>query len=234
MHEASNPCWPLMEDLMKPKLTQKHAIYALSLMTAGAWAVLLAEHVIPDAKAVAPEGASRSLQQLDVERINIVDADGTVRLVIANQERFPDPVVRGKTIERSIRKTAGMVFYDDKGNEVGGLASSTGPKGHAMGALILDYGVQPTDGIGLMKSETPDGKSYMAGLIVSDRLPYVPGEIKTSEGVSRIWVGNQSQDASLELSDTEGNTRIRIAVGKDNVPRFDVLDAQGKVVKSLF
>ena len=85
MHEASNPCWPLMEDLMKPKLTQKHAIYALSLMTAGAWAVLLAEHVIPDAKAVAPEGASRSLQQLDVERINIVDADGTVRLVIANQ-----------------------------------------------------------------------------------------------------------------------------------------------------
>lgn len=215
---------------MKTRFTQKHALWTLSLLTAGAWAVLLAQHAIPDAKA---EGAGKPIGQLDVERINIVDADGKVRLVIANQERFPDPVVRGKTIERSIRQTSGMVFYDRQGNEAGGLATSTGPKGHVLGALILDYGVQPTDGIGLMKTESPDGKSYSAGLVVADRLPYMPGEIRTSEGVSRIWVGNQSQNASMELSDTKGNTRIRIAVGRDDVPRFEVLDAQGNVVRRV-
>ncbi len=68
-----------------------------------------------------------------------------------------------------------------------------------MSGLILDYGYQPTDGVGIVKFESADGKEYMVGFSIADRLPYVPGEIKTSEGVSRLWLANESQNAKTRV-----------------------------------
>ena len=36
-------------------------------------------------------------EEIDVERINIVEADGKLRMTISNQERVPDPVINGNT-----------------------------------------------------------------------------------------------------------------------------------------
>ncbi|MCD9033908.1 hypothetical protein LDO32_19550 [Luteimonas sp. Y-2-2-4F] len=209
----------------------KSSVLMWSLL-AGAWGLSLAHWLLPDARASA-EGADAPPRELTVERINIVDRDGTTRLVIANAERFPDPVVRGKTLERSIRTTAGIVFYGTDGVETGGLASMTGPRGHRMAGNILDFTHQPTDGIGMMKMESPDGASWMAGLTIADRLPYVPGEVTTSEGVSRIVLANSNRNASLEIADTAGKPRIRIGVDAQDVPRIEVLDAEGRVTGRL-
>ena len=203
----------------------------LGALTIGVWGLLLLHWLAPDARASAKQAAST--QEITVQRINIVDADGHTRLVLAGQDRFPDPVVRGKSVPRSIHDTAGIVFYDAAGNEAGGLATAHTQGSTGMGALILDYGYQPTDGIGLVKTESADGKHFTAGLTISDRRPYKPGPIDSSEGVSRIWLSNSDRDASLEIADTRGKPRIRIGVDAQDRPSFEILDGDGKVVKDL-
>jgi len=37
-------------------------------------------------------------EEIDVERINVVEKDGKVKLVISNKDRFPDPVIKGRAI----------------------------------------------------------------------------------------------------------------------------------------
>ena len=60
-------------------------------------------------------------EEIDVERINLVGKDGRVQLVLANKERLPDPVIDGKTLKRSGLPTPGLIFYNDEGDECGGL-----------------------------------------------------------------------------------------------------------------
>jgi hypothetical protein len=197
---------------------------------------LIAERILSPAVAAPAQASSQrsgQTREITVERINIVDGDGKARLVIAGSGRFPDPIVRGKPVTRSIRNTAGIVFYDTDGNEAGGIATMTSPQGHMMSGLIFDYGHQPTDGIGIVKQETADGSGFVAGLSVADRRPYKPGDIESSEGVSRIWLANENREAKLELNGTDGRPRIRIGVDAENAPYFQVLDADGKLVRRI-
>src|SRR6266480_294070 len=62
----------------------------------------------------------RNLGEITVERINVVDANGTLRLVISNKDRMHPGVMDGKSIDRP-RPVAGMLFFNDEGDEVGGL-----------------------------------------------------------------------------------------------------------------
>jgi hypothetical protein len=50
---------------------------------------------------LAQSGQKQRFTELDVERINIVDAKGTVNLVIANRERAPDQVMEGQSRPRA-------------------------------------------------------------------------------------------------------------------------------------
>ena len=136
---------------------------------------MVAVHVLwdfkPEANAAAvPMSGKATLSELTVERIKIVDSTGKTRVILSNADRFPDPMVRGKPVPRSIHTSAGLLLYYDEGNEAGGLATSRRPKGHELPPLILDYGHQPTDGIRLVKSESPDGKHYTAGRTIAGRL----------------------------------------------------------------
>src|SRR5204862_3065620 len=67
----------------------------------------------------------QNLGEITVERINVVDADGTLRLVISNKDRMHPGVVGGKTIQRA-RPYAGFIFFNDQGDEAGGLTLAGG------------------------------------------------------------------------------------------------------------
>ena len=62
----------------------------------------------------------QKVSELTAERINIVDADGTLRLVISNKDRMHPGVIGGKIIQRE-RPVAGLLFFNDHGDEAGGL-----------------------------------------------------------------------------------------------------------------
>jgi hypothetical protein len=59
--------------------------------------------------------------EIDVHRINVVEADGTLRMVLSNKTRLPGIIVKGKEYAHEDRKTAGILFFDDEGTENGGL-----------------------------------------------------------------------------------------------------------------
>lgn len=62
----------------------------------------------------------QNLGEITAERINIVDADGTLRLVISNKDRMHPGVIGGKVLQRP-RPYAGFLFFNDQGYEAGGL-----------------------------------------------------------------------------------------------------------------
>ena len=59
--------------------------------------------------------------QITVHRINVVEPDGTPRLVISNKSEFPGGFFKGKVLTRPARSSAGMLFMNDEGTENGGL-----------------------------------------------------------------------------------------------------------------
>ena len=59
---------------------------------------------------------------IDVGRINVLEPDGTIRLAISNKAHFPDPIIDGKSYPlRGGAKPAGLIFFNDLGDEDGGL-----------------------------------------------------------------------------------------------------------------
>ncbi|AFD08835.1 hypothetical protein [Solitalea canadensis] len=83
-------------------------------------------------------------KEISAERINIVESNGQLRMVIANKERSPEVLAYGKPLTPPIpgANRPGLVFYNDEGTENGGLVfmggkDSTG-KYHATGHLSFD------------------------------------------------------------------------------------------------
>jgi len=72
----------------------------------------------------AKQSASRkeAFNEIDVQRINIVEPDGAVRMIISDTARAPGVIFKGKEYPHPDgRKVAGMIFYNDEGTENGGL-----------------------------------------------------------------------------------------------------------------
>ena len=61
-----------------------------------------------------------TFDQINVHRINVVEPDGTLRLVISDHAKLPGIITRGKE-QPFARPQAGMIFYNDEGSENGGL-----------------------------------------------------------------------------------------------------------------
>lgn len=206
------------------------------------------------------QNTKQKFREIDVERINVVEPDGKLRMVIANKEREPDPVINGKTFSgaRKGAKSAGIIFFNDEGDECGGLAFH-GAAGRAGGSLMFDQFHQDQT-VGIAYSQSNDRKS--AGLHVWDR-PETPADVlvekvraiermpngpekqaeaekmKQSQargelGAHRIFVGKgQDGSAGVIIADRFGKNRIVMVVDDKNAAHLHFLDEAGKVVASI-
>jgi hypothetical protein len=101
---------------------------------------------------------NRKFGTIDVERINIVEKDGTVKMVITNVEHFP---TKGDSINNRVyherKKRSGMLFFNEDGIECGGFIYDGTKKenGHSAG-LSLTY--DQYDGDQVMQLKTIDSK----------------------------------------------------------------------------
>lgn len=201
--------------------------------------------------------------EIDVERVNVVEKDGKVRMVIANKEREPDNVMNGKTYRRRGR-SAGIIFYNDEGNENGGLAfgGSKGADGKpsAYGALNFDrYDQDQTVSLqyneangrrtsGLQIVDRPDIplSKFAERVQALDRLPEseqaaankaLEADYKRGEfGIeaTRLFAGSgRNRSAVVELSDPKGKPRLRLSVDSTGAAGLEFLDADGKVTSRL-
>ncbi|MHB1313381.1 MAG: hypothetical protein ACYC3L_15295, partial [Gemmatimonadaceae bacterium] len=62
-------------------------------------------------------GAPSAPRELTLERLNIVDADGRVRLVLANGRRLPAPVLDGVLMSREDGNAPGLLYSNAAGDE---------------------------------------------------------------------------------------------------------------------
>jgi len=66
---------------------------------------------------------NQKFTEIDVERINIIEKDGTVKMVITNVERFPtgQDKINNKITNSNRKKRSGMLFFNEDGIECGGF-----------------------------------------------------------------------------------------------------------------
>ena len=203
------------------------------------------------------------LRELEVERIDIVEHDGTLRMVISNTSCAPDPVMDGKVIgKRDGGDFAGIIFYNGEGDECGGLVySGKREDGHySAGANLLFDQFKQDQIVGIEYGEW-NGQRH-AGLSLWER-PEIPLSevVEKSKAIEampegpekaqahgqlfetarlgphfsrRVYVGKDSTNtAVVNLSDVKGRVRLRLAVDADGAPKLEFLNENGEVIASL-
>jgi hypothetical protein len=58
------------------------------------------------------QSKKQKFEEIDVERINIVEKNGKLDMVISNHERQHPGIVNGKIIERKEPRPPGMIFFN--------------------------------------------------------------------------------------------------------------------------
>jgi len=62
-----------------------------------------------------------TVEELTAKRINIVEPNGQLRLVLSNKEKAPEVLFYGKPVGIQKDGRAGIIFYNDENTECGGL-----------------------------------------------------------------------------------------------------------------
>ncbi len=201
----------------------------------------------------------RRFREIDVERLNVIEPDGTLRLVLSDRTRYPGVIVKGNEHPSSRgQPQAGLLFFNDEGTEDGGIAyAATRRKGgyQAMGEIMFDqYGQNQT--VGLSYEEVNGRRT--AGLHVWDRPDSVPiarlvdsfevishmpeGPEQTralqayrrATGTTRVFAGKTADRvATVALSDVYGRPRLRLLVDSTGAARIEFLDSTGRVTTSV-
>ncbi|MQA38322.1 hypothetical protein [Rugamonas aquatica] len=201
--------------------------------------------------------------EITVGRINIVEPDGTKRIVISNKAQFPGDFMQGKEGARPDRSSfAGMLFINEEGTENGGLIQkgSIAADGKISSGLSLTFDrFRQDQALQLMNNDSATHQT--TGIKINDvplytvtsledhsrfreaarKLPKADQEAywqKLSDqgrlSNNRIWLGNtRDKGSSLQLNDAQGRVRMMLLVSADGKAEIQMLDEAGKVSKTI-
>jgi len=196
-----------------------------------------------------------SFDEISVQRINIVEPDGTLRMVLSDRSKAPGLIIKGKEYPHEERKTAGILFFNDEGTENGGLIfggmKDKNGKVESWGHLSFDQYEQ--DQVFTIDAGEEDGHRK-SGLALWDRGDYPLAEILEASlriqklpqaqqedewkkfeashpgDTQRAYLGRVGdRSVGLRLMDQEGRDRLRLRVNPDGSPEIQFLDESGRV-----
>lgn len=198
-------------------------------------------------------------KEVTVERINIVEPDGTLRMVISNKARTPGIYMKGREYLPGFRDTAGLIFLNDEGSETGGLSfsGSQGADGvaRALGHISFDGYMQ--DQL-IAMTATQEGETRRATVVINDQpfwditeflellesiadLPPEEQQARLEDflasrpsGQNRMILGRGSdRTLALAMKDEQGRPRIVMSIAPDGTPTLQFLNASGEVISRL-
>jgi len=202
------------------------------------------------------QNRKQKFEEIDVERINVVEQDGQVKMVISNKERLPGPgnIVSGKFGKRVGLKGSGILFYNEKGDECGGLQNiGQEQDGKYVASSLLTFDKYNGDQVMGIKFEENNAKRKV-GFNVWDQPDVSPEEqkknwdeahklkpgpqrdalMRQAAAQDRVFIGRSfDKSATVTLFDPNGRPRVRMAVGQDGEPKLEFLDASGNVLETL-
>jgi hypothetical protein len=239
-------------------LTQEHGMSLLSYLPSRQSVGTLCTGIVCALALTGLKGKTR-FTEIDVERINVIDSAGGIRMVISNRERSPRIMHRGTPIGRAGGGRPGMIFYNDEGTESGGLlfaGATVNGRTSSSGSLTLDQ--YERDQTVALQTVESDG-TRRAGLSVIDyagpttaelvrrgdsiaRLPAgaqrnaARRELRAlGAGRMRVYVGRSRDDGAslVSLSAGDGSERLRLSVDTAGVAVIEFLNDSGRVVKRI-
>ena len=210
-------------------------------------------------------GFARNRQQtqfdeINVHRINVIEPDGTPRMIISNEDARPGSFVKGKEHPRPDRKGAGVYFYNNEGTEAGGLifGSFLDKNGRVEEANVhlsfdqydqdqifaVDAGREMSGKFSMLRMNDVEDAPLSERMEAGERISRMPeSERKTAWEKfnaihtpmrTRVLLGRVEDKSSvLQLKDLEGRNRLILKVAPDGNPSIQLLDAEGHVGKEL-
>lgn len=160
------------------------AVLGLALSATVAW-ILMTDSGMPDV--------------LTAERLEIVEPDGSLSMVLANSQRPAVATIDGKVLmegqDEERRGTPTIVFFDGRGDEVGGMmfgVRETGDGYSAIRHLSLD-GHNQDQTVVLMHYQNPEGST--SGLRIVDR-----PDVSILDGLARLGLSAGASREQLQAA----------------------------------
>src|ERR1700684_4282384 len=192
-----------------------------------------------------------SFAEIDVQRINVREPDGTLRMTISNSATAPGLIFKGKEHAFPNRQAAGILFFDDEGTEDGGLLFGGAKKGqNASSGGHLSFDQYEQDQV-ISLDQTEEHGRRRAGLTFFDRPASslsmdLVDKMDTPEGSAqfeaqaaaggfgypRVFIGkNEERESTVILRDAKGLARLRLSVTPAGSASIEFIDAAGKIVR---
>lgn len=235
----------------EPRLLKSYAVFVTALL--GPLGLAAFRQEAPRAR----------FSEIDVERINIVEPDGKLRMVISNRPRSIGPIYQGKPFGYQGGGRPGIIFFNDEGTENGGLtfAGKRGDDGKYAASSGFSFDQFNQDQVVYLQYADENGRRRM-GLTIADRadaniydlinerdaiekLPDASARAaalrkwqEPRDGVplfaQRVYVGRDATKAAVvDLSDPSGKPRLRLKVDAQGEPSLEFLDEEGHVILRL-
>lgn len=203
-----------------------------------------------------------TLEKLTVQRLDVVEKDGTPRFIVSNSATQPGLIWGNKEFKHHSREGGGILFFNRQGDEVGGMHFDGRPTPdgwRASGGIMFDQYKQDQT-VGLTYSDQSGQRQ--AGLRVWDRPNWDMGELlplsdkaarattdaekqairaemmefarsKGDMGGERLFAGKVLEDSIVRLNDKQGRPRLVMKVDGKGQPSIEFLDAEGKVTRKV-
>jgi len=207
------------------------------------------------------ESKSRLQDELSVKRVNILGEDGSLRMVISNEQLQHPGRVSGRDIPARERPP-GILFFDNNGNECGGLVYEERNEGNTIDKMMsftmdnrnndqvlqLLNDEQYENGKAAIKRgvhirEYPIGANLMHWVDELAEIEKVTDslakqrrldELMEREGPrSRLYLGLRDEKDGLFLYDKAGRPRLNIYIDEYDNPQIDVLDSLGNIKRLM-
>jgi len=195
-------------------------------------------------------GANPHFKEIDVERMNVVESNGKVKMVISNQQRQSPGVEDGKVLPAR-QRSPGIIFFNTDGDECGGLVYDGDKKEAGMVLSIdqyrqdqimqLQYSQDSDDKhYGLKMWDRPDNFSVGDLLRKSDSLKRLNDTVAYKNGIQqlrnngqigteRLYVGKNAQgEVGLFIKDSKGIPRIKLYVDKSGKGKIEFMNEDAK------
>ena len=198
---------------------------------------------------------NHQFDQLTAHRINIVEPDGRLDLVISDAAYHHPGRLNGKDFQPRSRP-AGLIYFNEEGDECGGFCWDGTSKENGMiltadqykndQIMALTYqqdsGAQLSRTYGFRLWDRSDSFNLQNERDYFDSLQNLHDTAAIRRGtdtlisrrllgVERLFLGRtRDGNTGLFLRDDKGVPRLRICIGKDNKPLIQALDDNGEAI----
>ena len=156
-----------------------------------------------------------------MERINVVEKNGNLRMVISNRERSIGPIYKGKPFGYPGGTRPGIIFFNDEGTENGGLTFSgqSNADGTYRSSSGLSFDQFNQDQVVYLQYADNNGRRNM-GLTVADRIDLdIYDLVAERDSIMKVHPQGAARDSALQKWAQPRNgvpiAAERVYVGRD-------------------